>query len=236
MNLSDITKIVLSDVKPDFIRVHIPVVAGYGDGGWKDIRKRRPFEDEVKHVFFQHGWRIEEEQNPAFAQTARKDGQYLYLHPSAFEGFVSEEELPDVLNAVRSCRTLKPQTTDNGDIVVYRNDYVYALRDDKLSGLFISHQRDLMALLLSCGINGFYEGDVFEAVKKNKIIRGEDSVYSFSVDRLEYILTMQLVGALVAFGLLSKKTNKFGVDSFKTSAAGKRWLAKQDLASDSATA
>lgn len=74
--------------------------------GWSSDRDRDTFKTESRRIFQVSGWTIHKGAN-GVCDTATKDQQNLYLHPTSFSGVLNENETPSLLDQLARANTFR---------------------------------------------------------------------------------------------------------------------------------
>jgi hypothetical protein len=91
-----------------YTKVHIAIESGYV---WGTDKPGMPpeayakFEKEVRELLGQAGFAIKEASRLSSCQTVNKDKEYLYCHPMDLSGYLKEESIPKVIEAIKKAKT-----------------------------------------------------------------------------------------------------------------------------------
>lgn len=94
-----------------YLNVEIMIETAYQWGpGWKgNMEQKRVFEDEIRYMLKNAGFKIEEP-TVCGASPNLKSNNFktnLYLHPMKFSGFATQEEIDKIIAVLKKCKTIK---------------------------------------------------------------------------------------------------------------------------------
>ena len=201
----NLKKVIMRDLKPEYTIVKFFIDAGYKWGkGW--TIDSTPFKNEILQVFMkdlQWDVTIPAESSPS-AMTAKKWGEYLYLHPMELSGYMKEKNIPNMARVLADCRTfgLESVKTFGG---------LYSLTESEMFNIFARQDviEALDKLLFSVFSTPHYDYIIFDEVYCDVRIPLLDSYCGgMSMDEFLYLLILQEIEVLIRMGKLQKDEKK----------------------------
>ncbi len=144
MALGKIAKILVGDLEPEFKRFRIGLTTDYEWGsGWPNHLSSVAFDNVMYKFFSSNGWHVREPEDSGGCITARKHGQYLYLHPMEISGYIRPENLTELRDIVSLVGENIIHSHDEGRL----GEDVYALSDCAVVRLFADHKKEIWEAL-----------------------------------------------------------------------------------------
>ena len=192
----ELKSILLNGVKTSLKKVHIQIDAGYviGDGWTVDST---PFDSEISTLFAYNDWNLHfPKKYSGGCIKAYKNGQYLYLHPMGFDGYIDPKNEAEITSMLKDASTFKLNQ-------VHYSDDVYDIDDSNMISLYNEHLEEINKIILLFFKDKRNFRDIFDILyKDSKIIRNGE-FYMSSCD-VQYRTLELIVRTLITNGLIRK--------------------------------
>ena len=209
--LNELQKILVGYLKPTYKKVHINIKSGYElEKGWTIPQEQ--FKAEIFNIFKDLGWEITvPAESSGIAMSVKKYGQYLYLHPMLFSGYLTEKEILILQKKLNKAKSISIETIEILDDVYDLSNYtlrkIFKENIEKIDEILIKRftsfkNKETSPIKYGYGISIFLE----EITREMKIFRNNKNSYLDCCDTssMEYFLLEDELNFLLRSGKIKK--------------------------------